>query len=205
MQASTITGQLVDSYLPDFDVVITERLVIDADADRVFNAARDLDFMTVRTPLLSASFFARGLPARLSGKPPPSPRQVRLASGDPGLPGWVYLGERTGVELVFGAVGKFWQSNIEWRDVPAGEFAAFSEPGWGKIACQFLVTDTGEGRCCLTYECRTATTDGRSAKLMRRYWWLIRPFVGHVMRATLRTISAAGSGARDDRTGDTGR
>lgn len=23
-----------------------------------------------------------------------------------------------------------------------------------------------------------------------RYWWLIRPFVGHILRATLRTIAA---------------
>ena len=24
---------------------------------------------------------------------------------------------------------------------------------------------------------------------MARYWWLIRPFVGHVLRATLRTVA----------------
>lgn len=187
---TTETGSLIDRFLPAYDVVITERLVIDADRDSVFESARDLDFMTVRTPLLAASFFVRSLPARLSGKSVPPPPQLRLAPDDPGLPGWVYLGDRPGYEIAFGAVGKFWQSNIEWRDVPTGEFANFAEPGWGKIACHFLVTDTGSGRCCLTYECRTATTDNRGARQMACYWWLIRPFVAHIMRATLRTVAA---------------
>lgn len=188
---TTITGQLIEKFLPVFDVVVTERLVIEADRASVFEAARDLDFMTVRTPLLAASLLVRDVPARLSGKAVPSPRQLRLASGDPGLPGWVYLGDRPGREVLFGAVGKFWQPNIEWRDVPAEDFAAFGEPGWGKIACQFLVTDNGADRCCLTYECRTATTDHEAARQMARYWWLIRPFVAHIMRATLRTVAAS--------------
>ena len=188
--AKTVSDRLIDSYLPAYDMVITERLVIDADPERVYQAARDLDFMTVRTPLLSASFFVRGLPARLSGKSVPPPPQLRLASDDPGLPGWVFLGERPGTEVAFGAVGKFWRPNIEWRDVDRDDFAGFAEPGWGKIACHFLVIDAGAGRSCLTYECRTATTDIRARQQMARYWWLIRPFVAHIMRATLRTIAA---------------
>jgi hypothetical protein len=182
---------LIDCFLPTFDVVITERQVIDADRASVFQAARDLDFMTVRTPLLTASFFVRGLPARLSGRSVAPPPQLRLASGDSPLPGWVVLGERPGLEVVFGAVGKFWQPDIEWRDVAPAEFASFAEPGWGKIACHFLAADNGTNRSCLTYECRTATTDSRASRQMARYWWLIRPFVAHIMRATLRTIAAA--------------
>jgi hypothetical protein len=42
------------------------------------------------------------------------------------------LGESPGRELAFGAVGKFWQPNIKWRDVAADEFASFSEPGWAR-------------------------------------------------------------------------
>ena len=45
----------------------------------------------------------RDIPARLSGKAVPIPPQLRLAGGDPGLPGWVYLGDRPGLEVVFGA------------------------------------------------------------------------------------------------------
>jgi hypothetical protein len=187
--AQTVSDHLIDSYLPAFDLVTTERLVIEADANRVYQAARDLDFMSVRTPLLSASFFVRGLPARLSGKSIAPPPVLRLASDDAGLPGWVLLGEKQGTEVAFGAVGRFWQPNIEWRDVDRDDFADFAEPGWGKIACHFFVTGTEAGRSCLTYECRTATTDIHARQQMARYWWLIRPFVAHIMRATLRTIA----------------
>jgi hypothetical protein len=189
------SDHLIDTYLPSYDVVITERLVINAYPETAFQAARDLDFMTVRTPILSLSFFVRGLPARLSGKAVPPPPQLRLASGERGLPGWAYLADRPGTEVVFGAVGRFWQPNIEWRDVEPSDFTAFAEPGWGKIACHFLVKDVGPGRSCLTYECRTATTDRRAHEQMARYWWLVRPFVAHIMRATLRTIAA---GVRTD-------
>ena len=100
------------------------------------------------------------------------------------------LGEVPGREIVFGAVGTFWRADIEWHDVPAEEFAAFAEPGWGKIACHLLVRPDGPGRSILTYECRTATTDLTSRARMSRYWWLIRPFVAYILRAVLRTIRA---------------
>lgn len=100
------------------------------------------------------------------------------------------LGDRPATELVFGAIGRFWQPNIEWRDVDPANFAGFAQPGCGKIACHFLVTDLGPGRSSLTYECRTATTDDRARRQMARDWWLIRPFVAHIMHATLRTVAA---------------
>ena len=55
-----------------------------------------------------------------------------------GLPGWKLLGDRDD-EVAFGAVGRFWQPRIQWRDVPLEEFAGFAEPGWGKIARDFTV------------------------------------------------------------------
>ncbi|MDQ1358396.1 MAG: hypothetical protein QOG44_2769 [Acidimicrobiaceae bacterium] len=102
----------------------------------------------------------------------------------------------TGREVVFGAIGKFWKADIEWRDVPVERFAMFQEPGWGKIACHLLVRPDGPDRAMLTYECRTGTTDSGARRMLARYWWLIRPFVGHIMRATLRTISADAVRAR---------
>jgi hypothetical protein len=180
---------LIDQFLPVFDVVLTEHLVVTANAERTFEAARHLDFLSVRTPLLTASFFVRGIPARLAGKAPKSLAELRLAEGSSPLPGWLVLGETPGREVAFGAVGKFWQPDIEWRDVPREEFAGFDEPGWGKIACHFLVRPDGDDRSVLTYECRTATTDPAARRQMGRYWWLIRPFVVHIMRATLRTIA----------------
>jgi hypothetical protein len=183
------TEMLIDTAMPVFDVAIAEHVLVHADPATTFAAARSLDFLTVRTPLVSTAMWLRGLPARLAGKAAEPPGKLVLADGDD-LPGWLVLGETPGHELAFGAVGKFWQPNIEWHDVPRAEFAAFAEPGWGKIAAGFAVLPYRPGVTLLTYECRTVTTDPMSRTRFLRYWWLVRPFVAHIMRATLRTVQA---------------
>lgn len=186
---------LLDAYLPVYDVAITERLVVHNGTRQLFRAARDLDFLSIRSPIVTASMFVRGLPARVGGKPPAKPAEFRLSHDGAGAPGWLYFGDVPDREVAFGAVGRFWKPDIEWRDVPLTSFASFDEPGWGKIGCHFLVSPMADGRNVLTYECRTATTDELSRQSMARYWSLIRPFVGHLMRATLRTISDEAAGA----------
>lgn len=174
--------------MPSYDAVIAEHIVVSAPPATVFLAAKTLDFLTVRTPLLTASMWLRGLPQRLRGKHAAPPPRLTLAAGVP-LPGWLIIGERPQREVAFGAVGRFWQPVIEWRDVQAPDFADFTEPGWGKIAANFSVTSYGQGSL-LSYECRTTTTDPLSRRRFLRYWWLIRPFVGHIMRATLAAIKS---------------
>jgi hypothetical protein len=178
---------IIDEQLPSYDVAIAEHLVVAADPATTLKTAKELDFLTVHTPLLDTAMWLRGVPDRIRQRPRPPLTKLNLADGV-GLPGWLSLGERDDSEVAFGAVGKFWQSSIEWRDVPLAEFATFQEPGWGKIACNFTVRPYGDGATLLTYECRTATTDPASAQKFARYWWLIRPFVAHIMRATLGTI-----------------
>lgn len=177
---------IIDEQLPVYDVVIAEHAIVQSDPASTLAAAKNLDFLTVHTPLLDSAMWLRGLPDRLRHRAQPPLPSLRLADGA-GLPGWLSLGERPD-EIAFGAVGKFWQTSIEWRDVPATEFAAFADPGWGKIACNFSVRPYGATSTLLTYECRTATTDASSRRMFGRYWWLIRPFVAHIMRATLTTI-----------------
>jgi hypothetical protein len=98
-----LAGVLIDTYLPVYDVVITEHLVVEAGVPETFAAARDLDFMSVKSPLLSASFFVRGLPDRLKGHQVEAPPELRLATGEADLPGWLSLGEIPGREIAFGA------------------------------------------------------------------------------------------------------
>jgi hypothetical protein len=182
------TSTLLDAQLPAYDVVLTEHLVIEADTTVVFEAAKNFDFITTRSPFVTVLMTARSVPSRLGGHPAAAPQTLMLARDPGALPGWLILGEVPGREVVFGAVGTFWKPRIDWRDLAADEFAAFAEPGWGKIACHLLVRPDGPGRSVLTYECRTATTDTVSQAQMGRYWWLIRPFVAYVLRAVLRTI-----------------
>jgi hypothetical protein len=181
---------LVDELLPSFDVRIAEHRIVDADPATTWDALVHLDLMQVHTPLLDAAFWVRGLPARLHRTSAAAPPAIVLGELGTAMPGWLRLGEDPGHELAIGAVGRFWTPTIEWRDVGTPEaFGAFDEPGWGKIGVSFSVLPYGAHRTLLTYECRTATTDERSGTAFARYWKLVRPFVGHIMRATLRTVA----------------
>jgi hypothetical protein len=83
--------------------------------------------------------------------------------------------------------------DITWFDPVPGTpegFAAFDEPGWGKIAANLSVRPYGNGRSLLSYEARTAMTDEESRKRFGRYWTVVSPFVGVIMQATLRTVRA---------------
>lgn len=187
---------LIETALPSFDAMLAEHVVVAADPPTTFRAAKALDLLTVRSPLLVASMWIRNLPARLSGRAAAAP--PRLVIADNTLPGWLVLGERPNCEFAFGAVGKFWQPVIEWRDVAPADFTDFDQPGWGRIAANFSVTPYGESHTLLSYQCRTATTDPASRRHFLRYWRLIRPFVAHIMRATLNTIKADAEAAADE-------
>lgn len=184
---------IIDAVMPTFDVSIAEHTIVRAEPAATFRAARGLDFLSVRTPLLDAAMWLRGLPARVAHQAPVPPPHLVLAEGDE-LPGWLLLGEQPDHEIAFGAVGKFWQPSIEWRDVTVDDFAAFSEPGWGKIAANFSVSPYGADSTLLSYECRTVTTDAESRRNFARYWWLMRPFIAHIFRATVRTIRVNAEG-----------
>ena len=192
MTTKTDKKLILDSLMPDYDVALAEHVVVSADPATTWRAARELDLLTVHSTLLDAAMWIRGLPAHLVGRAVPVPPRLVVADGE--LPGWLVLGE-SGHEIVFGAVGRFWRPVITWRDITRADFAGFDEPGWGKIAADFAVTPHGT-RTLLTYECRTATTDSVARRRFRRYWWVVRPFAAHIMRATLRTIKARAEGVQ---------
>jgi hypothetical protein len=192
MTTLTATPLLLDEQLPRYDRSIAAHRIVDADPQTVLDAARNLDFMAVHTPLMDAATWARTLPARLRRRFVPPPPQIRLTAG--GLPGWEILGERPGEEIAFGAIGVFWRGEIRWAPVPPANFASFATPGFGKIACSFSVRPYGRDRTLLTFDCRVATTDERSRQAFARYWMVIRPFVGHIMRAAVATIAADATG-----------
>lgn len=186
---------LIDQAMPRYDVTIAEKIVVQADSDTTYRATRSLDLLRVHTPLLDAAMWVRQLPMKLTGRAAPPSSPVVVGDGL-GIPGWLVLGERAGHEIVLGAVGRFWRPVIDWRTVDADEFAHFTEPGWGKIAAGFSMLPHGSSETLLTYECRTATTDPDSRRSFARYWWLVRPFVGHILRATLHQIKDDAEGVR---------
>lgn len=196
---------LIDEYLPNFDETRREHLVVDGSTEAVYEVMRNLDFLTVHSPITDLALFVRSLPDRLArlrrrNEPPGPPvPTLRLAAmfDRPGfeheetLEGWVGLAEEHGREIVFGAIGKPWLAEIEWKTVAQEDFAGFDEPGWAKIAASLSVRDYGSKRSIITYEARTRMTDEESRARFHRYWTLVAPFVGTIMRALLRTVADA--------------
>ncbi len=56
---------LIDEYLPHYDAVLAEHLVVDADPMTTWHAARELDFMTVQ---LRPHRPSRGRPQQVLGR-----------------------------------------------------------------------------------------------------------------------------------------
>lgn len=190
---------LIDEVLSPFDATIIEHIVIDAPPVVVYETAREMDFMQIHSPLVDAVMNVRTLPTRvgslLGAKPAPSAAPtMRLAelldrSAEPeGLEGWLGLGEVPGREIVFGAIGKVWQPDIDWKSVSAEEFRDFAEPDYAKVAVGFSIRAYGTERSLLSYEARTAGTDDAARQKFLRYWWLVRRFVHFVMRAAVVTV-----------------
>lgn len=192
-------GMLIDEVLPEFDATIIEHIVIDAPPDAVYEAARGMDFLQVHSPIVDAVMFVRELPVRIGRRlrdrpTPPPPTGMRLAdlfdgSADPeALEGWLALGEVPGRELVFGAIGKVWQPDIDWKPVTADAFKDFADPDYAKIVVGFSIRGYGKDRSLLSYEARTVGTDAAARRKFLRYWWLVRRFVHIVMRAAVTTV-----------------
>ena len=194
---------LIDEYLPDFDQTRIEHLVIDAPTEVVYEAMRTMDLLMVHSPITDLAMFVRGLPEKVgrlrrrSDPPAPPLPSMRLSAlfdregfdREETLEGWVGLAEERGREIAFGAVGKPWLAEIEWKTVPPEGFAGFDEPGWAKIAASLSVREYGAKRSILTYEARTGMTDDESRDRFNRYWTVVSPFVGTIMRALLRTVA----------------
>ena len=199
---------LIDRALPRFDFTRVEHLVVEADPETTYAAVRRLDFLKVHSPLMDAAMWVRGVPdkvARATGRRTEPPQELPsltfdgMVDGERGLPGWLKLGEDPPREIAFGAIGKFWQMDITWLD-PVPEtleaFTAFDDADWGKIAANFSVRPYGDGRSLLSYEARTAMTDEASRTKFGRYWTVVSPFVGVIMRATLHTVKEDAEGPR---------
>ncbi|MFD2416785.1 hypothetical protein [Amycolatopsis pigmentata] len=201
----TAHGLLADRFAPHPDFAQIRHSVVDAEAGATYAAARHIDFAEVHGMLVDAALWARDLPRRMRNK--------RSGNGEPGgFPGtpvvtepsgrprlrfddmvagsdWVMLGERPGEEIAAGAVGRFWTPVIEWRAVSVDEFAAFTEPGYGKIVMSLSVRPYGASRSLLSDDIRVVFHDSASRSRFRLYWALVSPFVKLIQDATLRDIT----------------
>lgn len=194
---------ILDEAVPTWDATRVEHRVVGAPRAATFAAARRLDFLDVprEIPAVRSLFAVRATGERVvaavrrrpsapvsgpGAAPDEEPASMRLS--DLGGHGeWVGLGEVPDAEIAFGAVGRFWAGETAWRTIDAQDFAAFAEPGYARIGCNLSFRDYGP-RTLVSYEARTVATDETARSAFRRYWRLVDPFVGVVMRGTLRLL-----------------
>ena len=79
---------LIDTFMPRPDFTRVEHRMIGTPASVAFNAARHLDFLDVRSPLLDTAFFVRDLPGRVAAVTgrEQTPRLSRLLCTDERVP-----------------------------------------------------------------------------------------------------------------------
>ena len=185
---------LIDEVLPQFDVTRVDVVVVTGAPQHVYQALRDYDMVDVTRDdrLIRVLFAVRGLPDRLmqmlGKRPEPAPVTSMRLADLPAEGEWVRLAENPGREFVFGAAGRFWGGPIQWERITPETFAAFEAPGSARIAANLAVHPYARGRVLLTYETRTAATDDRARRGIRRYWRLLSPFIGIVLRGVLNGV-----------------
>jgi hypothetical protein len=197
--APVIRELLIDRQLPRFDARTLSTVVVDARPEETYRAVRALDPDQVgqTVPFMRLMAGARELPARLRSRKVPSPAPGAL-SAEQYRQAFLPVAEEPGVELVLAMIGKFMSARqLEFRRFDPPEFAGFSEPGYGKVAVNFLVLPYGTSRSLLCTETRTATTDPLSARRFRCYWAVIGPFASYVMRHWLTLAKRNAEGAAE--------
>jgi len=186
----------IDDVMPTYDARRVEHRIVDGDPDAVYAAALHADMLDTwrHSRLLQFLFWARGVGERAVAfvrrrrhVEPPPPASLRLedlpAHGE-----WVRLIDDPPHEFVFGVTGRFWAGETVWDEIDADAFAAYDHPQRARIAACFRFTPLAGSRTLVEYECRTQATDAPSRRAFLRYWRLLSPFIGIVLRAQLRTI-----------------
>jgi hypothetical protein len=90
--------------------------------------------------------------------------------------------------LVMGAVTQPWRADVAFRALPPEEFAAFSEPGYVKIAWTLRADPIGPSTSVFRTETRAIATDSDSRVRFRRYWAFLSPGILLIRYELLRLL-----------------
>ena len=176
---------MLDAFIPEPRLVEIDHAEVAGRPEVVEAAARGLDFAS--SPLLHALFGLRSIPARVRGHAEPTPHMRLSDIGRQPGPGFVVLADEPGHALTVGAIGRFWQPDIPFVEITPEGFAAFDEPGYGKVAWQIRFEPLGEHDTRVVFELRVTATDDDAWASQRRYFRHIGPF-SHFIRRHMLTL-----------------
>ena len=120
--------ELLDRFIPEYEVVERHQIRVNAPAAVVFAAASEQNLQ--QSAIVRAIFKAREL--ALGATPDELTRPQGLVALCRSL-GWGVLAEIPGREIVMGAVTQPWKANVVFRAIAPDRFATFDEPDYVKI------------------------------------------------------------------------
>lgn len=176
---------LLDTFMPDYDVVERHHIRISAPREIVFAAAAEMNME--RSPIIRAIFAIRAFVLR--AKPDATPRPTGLLDQMRSL-GWGELAMSPGREVVMGAVTQPWAANPRFQAILPGSFASFREPGLVKIAWTLRAESKRDGSCDFSTETRAVATDARARRKFRWYWARFSPGVALIRYLSLAPLKA---------------
>ena len=191
--------ELLDSFMPGYEVVERHQIEVAAPASLTFAAAREQELLGL--PLVRLIFEAREI---VLGANPPDRSQPRGLLAAVQALGWGVLAERADREIVMGAVTRPWEANVTFRAIPPVDFASFSEPGLVKIAWTLRADPVSSQTSVFRTETRAVATDEEARARFRRYWALASPGIWLIRRLSLAPLKRAAErayrGVRGDAT-----
>ena len=175
--------QLLDRFMPTYDIVERHHIDVAAPPDITYAAACEQDLLA--SPIVRAIFKAREVV--LGSEPDQTTRPRGLVAVTKSL-GWGALAEIPGKEIVMGAVTQPWQPDVVFRALPPGDFAAFNDPDYVKIAWTLRADAAGPDASIFRTETRAIATDQAARTKFRRYWSFLSPGISMIRRVSLKPV-----------------
>jgi hypothetical protein len=187
----------LDDILPEFQFGEFHEVRVRAPAAQVFRAIRPVTAREIRFFRLLTWIRSPSLGARRESIVAPSPNvpilEVALRTG------FVLLAEEPDREIVFGTM--LCRRFPGLARIGPAAFAAFSEPGYCKVAMNFRVTPQEAGFVRLTTETRILAVGSAASRQFAAYWRMIYPGSALIRRMWLDAIHRRAldplSGCRD--------
>ncbi|HEY8945417.1 MAG TPA: hypothetical protein VIM73_14200, partial [Polyangiaceae bacterium] len=165
---------------------LVERDAVDlaGDPDDVWPRVRHGDLGS--SLLVRSLFKLRTLPDWLRGDRSELKLSLDQLASSPERPGFQLLREGPSREVVVGAIGEVWRTQIPFVHVAdQGEFASFARPGYVKVAWALRVLPRGFCGSRVELELRVAPTSEAAWRQFERYFRVIGPFSRFVRRSLL--------------------
>ena len=165
---TTASDELLDRFMPEYDVVDSHHIRVAAPAETTLAAAAEMDLQ--QSPVIRCIFKAREV--TMGSTSQPERRENSLIEQVTSF-GWKVLAQNPGREIVFGAVTQPWLADVVFRPLEPDEFLTFREPGYVKIAWTLRADPISCNESVFYMQTRARATDPIARRKFRRYWSLV--------------------------------